>query len=573
MLSVKMQKWFRIIIDVIICVYLVLMIAVMPFYFEDSYAHIATDKAMLCRRINKAAFQILIPACAVYFGSLLAAFLQETKGKLTKAVWLEQLRKVWKKITPTDKFMGLYGAALTVSYLCSDYKDAALWGAGNGWYTGFLPQLMLVGAFFFTAKLWRPRKVFFYLLFSASAVVFLLGYLNRFGIYPIVMETRSPDYFISTIGHINWYCGYAVTVLFAGVALFWQRCGKNWQRILLGSYVFLGFCTLVTQGSSSGIVTLAVILLVLFVMSAGNGEKMCGFWMTAALLSAACLFAELFRCVAPERINYHDEVVDLMTTGIFPVIMAIVSFSLLAVFYIMVRKGVYPQKGMVVFARGAAVFVSCVFVLLILAVIINTKYPDRLAWLPDHSVFTFSDAWGNDRGGTWRAGVMCFLEQNPLHRLTGVGPDAMAAYLYQGGSAELRRLLDTVFRGLTLTNAHNEWLTVLANTGILGLIGFGGAMVTAISTFIKQSGVFGRTQKAAPNQGSVCPLCCACGFSLLAYTINNIFSFQQTVNLTTMMLILGMGMAFLREESLSAQTVDSCKNYTKAVKKSKKKKK
>ena len=169
-LSVKIQEWSRFIIDVVICVCLVLMIAVMPFYFEDGYVHIATDKAVLCRRINRAVFRILIPALAVYFGSSLTVFLQERKGRLTKAVWLEQLRIIWKRVTLTDKFMALYGVVLIVSYLCSDYKETALWGAGNGWYIGFLPQLMLVGTYFFTAKLWRPRRSFFYLLFPASFI-------------------------------------------------------------------------------------------------------------------------------------------------------------------------------------------------------------------------------------------------------------------------------------------------------------------------------------------------------------------------------------------------------------------
>lgn len=549
----EIRKWSRVITDVVVCLYLVLMTAVMPFYFEDGYVHIATDKANLCRRINIAALQILIPAAVVYFGSSLAVFLQEKKGRLTGEVWREQLGKIWKKVTPTDIFMGLYGAALILSWLCSDYKDAALWGAGNGWYMGFLPLLMLVGIYFFVAKLWRPRRGFFYLLLASSAAVFLLGYLNRFGFYPIVMKTRSPDYFISTIGHINWYCGYAVTVLFAGVAFIWQGrgdslqgCGEKRQRVgrmlqglLLCGYVLLGFGTLVTQGSASGIVTLGVMLLVLFAMSGDSGRKMSRFFMVAALLSAACLFTELLRSALPGRLNRDDEVTDLLTTGALPIVMTTASFSLLALCCVLVRKGSYPRKGMKIFARAAVVSVACVFALSVLMMIVNTVCPGSLGALSDIPAFTFSDDWGSGRGGTWRAGAMCFAEQDLLHKLTGVGPDAMVAYFYQDAGIELQELLNTAFKGLTLTNAHNEWLTVLAGTGILGLVGFGGAMVTAIGTFLKRAG------KAC---GSSCDIYCACGFSLLAYTINNIFSFQQTVNLTTMMLILGMGMAFLGEE-------------------------
>lgn len=542
-LFVKIQSWLRFIIDFIISVYLVLMTVVMPFYFRDGYSYIATDKALFCRRINIYAFWALIPVFAAYLGSSLAVFLREKKGKLTKALWLEQLRKVWKKATLPDKFMGLYGVALTASYLCSDYKGNALWGAGNGWYTGFLPQLMLVGAYFFIAKCWRPRKSFFYMLFPVSAAVFLLGYLNRFSIYPVEMKMSSPS-FISTIGNINWYCGYAVIVLFAGVALIWQRSWKIWQKVLLYGYVLLGFATLTTQGSSSGIVALGIMLSVSFVMSAGNGEKMCRFWEVAALLSMACLFTRWFRSTAPERMNFPDAIIDLLTTGSLPIIMTAMSLFALALFYILAYKGIYPQKSMIILAKVIVSLVSCGIVLSVLMIIINTRHPGSLGRLSEYPIFTFSDTWGSKRGVIWKASIICFSEQNLLHKLVGVGPDAMAAYLYHGSSEGLRQMLNQVFGNtIRLTNTHNEWLTVLINTGILGLIGFGGAMVTAIWTFLK------RSKKGASDGGSA--ICCACGFSLLAYTVNNIFSFQQTVSLTTMMVILGMGMAFLRVESSS----------------------
>lgn len=572
-LPVRIRDRAHGIIDIIICVYLVMMIAVMPFYFEEGYVHIATDKAFFCRRVNFAAFLMLLPAFAVYFCASLAAFLQEGKGRLTGAAWLGQLRKIWGKCTLTDKFMGLYGVSLAVSYLCSDYKETALWGTGNGWYMGLWPQLFLVGAYFFTAKLWRPRKGFLYLLLSASAAVFLLGFLNRFGIYPIVMKTRSPDYFISTIGHINWYCGYAVTVLFAGVALVWQghagglQCAKGMQRvkgsqcakgiqcagglqcagplrrILLCAYVLLGFATLVTQGSASGIVALGVMLLILFVMSAGSVGKMCGFFTVAALLSSSCLLTELLRAVLPGRLNRDDRLIDLLTTGSLPVMAAAVSFLFLGLFCAINRRGTYPQRLMAFLGRGVAVLTAAALVGYVSMLIMNTVRPGSLGALSGNPAFTFSDAWGSGRGGTWRAGVMCFSEQDFLHKLTGVGPDAMAAYLYRDAGEGLRQLLDTAFEGLTLTNAHNEWLTVLANTGILGLFGFGGTVVTAIAAFMKKGAAPGKAGADAGGNGDIF---LACGLSLLAYTLNNIFSFQQTVSLTTMMLILGMGMAFLR---------------------------
>ena len=129
---------------------------------------------------------------------------------------------------------------------------------------------------------------------------------------------------------------------------------------------------------------------------------------------------------------------------------------------------------------------------------------------------------------------MCFREQNFLHKLFGVGPDAMSAYMSQDGSEAPRMRLEGWFGTATLTNGHNEWLTVLADVGILGLVGFAGAMISAMVRFF---------QKGKQNV-----LLCAIGFCLLAYTVNNLFSFQQTMNGATIYALLGMGAAFAREE-------------------------
>lgn len=532
-MSVMIQKGTRIIMDFILSAYFVLMTMVMPFYFQDGYSHIATDKAEFCGRIGIYMWRALLPVFAVYLAASLFSFLRRHRGSLTKEILLRQLGDTVRNLTLTDRFMTLYGAALVLSYFCSDYKEKALWGAGNGWYTGLLPQLMLVLAYFFFVRFCKPRKALFCLMFAASAVVFLLGYLNRFSFYPIQMNLSSPS-FISTIGNINWYCGYAVTVFFAGAALFWQGGESPLRRGVLAGYVLLGFGTLVTQGSASGILTLAVMLLVLFCMSAGDGLRMKRFWAAALLLSAACLFTGVLRRAAPDRMNFEDSAINLLTVGALPFVMAGVSLCFLIGISVSDRKGSYPRKYFRLGAKITALLAMCLLGVFVLLIAVNTSHPGSIGPLSKYTAFTFSDTWGSNRGATWKAGVMCFAEQDLLHKLVGVGPDAMAAFIYQDGSEELVGMLNRMFGvGVSLTNAHNEWLTVLVNTGILGLIGFAGAMTSAIAALLKRCG---RNQFA-----------CACGFSLLAYTVNNTFSFQQTINLTTMMMILCMGMAFLRE--------------------------
>lgn len=511
--------------DYFICAYIVFIVGVLPFYSEQGYSYIATEKSLFFRRISLYTGGILAPLLLLYLAFSLYVYCRQAQKRKTGS--LKEI--ISRHFTLTDCFAVWYAAALTVSYICSDYRENARWGA-EGWYMGFYTQLILLCAYFLISRLWKPRKEFFYLMLAASGAVFLLGILNRFDIYPIKME-RANAGFISTIGNINWYCGYAVTVFFWGAALQWQGAGeKKWQKFLLAVYAALGFATLVTQGSASGIMTLGVLMLAMFFLSAKEGKRMTRFWLLMWLLSAACLLVAAARQLFPERLNYQDVLMNLLTTGRLPIIMTIVSCLALWLAAKVTKKNAYPEKAAENIARGIMILVSCSLLAYLIMLTVNTLFPGSLGGLSQYGIFTFSGKWGSNRGDTWRAGVRCFSEQTLLHKLVGVGPDAMAAYLYQDGSEELVRAVRETFDSSVLTNVHNEWLTVLVDTGILGLAGFGGMMLSAMRTFIK------KLWKS--------PIAGACGMSLLAYTVNNIFSFQQVMNVTTVFVILGMGMAF-----------------------------
>ena len=71
------------------------------------------------------------------------------------------------------------------------------------------------------------------------------------------------------------------------------------------------------------------------------------------------------------------------------------------------------------------------------------------------------------------------------------------------------------------------------NQGLFGLFSFVAVIITSIYTFIKSN--------------SEEPIIGAFVMGILAYTINNIFSFQQPMNIIVFYLFLGMGAAYIRD--------------------------
>lgn len=518
----------------VICIYMLLILIVMPFYNQEGYVHIGTDKSYFFRQCGQKLAMVILPLLVLYLAASGAKFAQEKKGKsLQVREWLNQHFSV------TDWFAVLYGISVLIAYACSNYKEEALIGT-KGWYMGLYPQLELTASYFLISRMRKNEYRVALLALPASAVVFLLGILNCFSIYPINMKVENIA-FISTIGNINWYCGYLTAVFFGGVALFWQMDRKKWkERMLLAVYVSIGFASLITQGSSSGILALVVILFVLFWLSKEDGRLMQAFWETMLLLSAVCLICWLIQKSGLRQIvawQQGDWIFGVLGNSYLSIVMTILSFLALWCVVYYNNKERYPESSVEKLAKMLGIAGIGLFALFVALLVINTLTGGKISQalgLPQENVLMFTFKWGSDRGATWYAGWECFRRQDLLHKLVGVGPDCMSAFLYSDAGVELAQWVEMWFAGSKLTNAHNEWLTILVNEGVLGCVCYAGMMCSAVWRFLK-----GRTISIAAG---------ACGFCVLSYTVNNIFSFQQSMNAATIFIIMGVGECCLRKD-------------------------
>lgn len=239
--------------------YLLLMFCAYPFYIEKGYENIGEAKNRFFLYVSIAAF-VILGICA-----LLHLFKELWNIHLQKKVYLID----WDEVSAMDLCVLLYATFMFLSYVFSGYKDEALWGA-EGWYMGLLPLLLLCGLYFFISRMWNGDIRIFYVLMASSALVFLLGICNRFSFYPIKFEVTQPD-FISTLGNINWFCGYLSVVSPVGIGMLVLQdkkqeasgrkvyYGKKW---LFGSYAMITFAAGFCQGSNSVFLWFAALFII-----------------------------------------------------------------------------------------------------------------------------------------------------------------------------------------------------------------------------------------------------------------------------------------------------------------------
>lgn len=517
--------------DIGISIYLYVVLAVLPLY-NKGYAQIGTDKEIFFIKTLTYTGKGLLPLFLLWLVLRVITAMQKKKLPGIRAI----PGALWRNLSTTDKFAALYGISVVLSYAFTRYREEALWGTAS-WRMGMWTQLGAVLAYFMISRMWKRKDWIMALMLPVSAMVFFLGYMNKFELCLVDSEIINPS-FISTVGNINWYCGYLVTVLFGGVYLLWRMGEKfTWDKTLLMGYVIIGFASLATQGSSSGMVTFAVVMFVLFGMSVEDSRKMECFWQEMTLFSVACLITYVLRScnVFPRELELEG-VTDVLTFSVVNIIMTIVSAVMLCLVHGMRRTKHYSAKRWGVAYRCIGIAVVVIVVLMFVLIGINTLLGGALTKSIENPALEkwliFSADWGSNRGATWSAGARCFWEADLLHKIFGVGPDCMYAFLSKDASPELLNMVNDFFAGNRLTNAHNEWLTILVDMGVLGAVSYAGMMISAIRSFLRA--------------GKESALAGACGFCVLAYTVNNMFSFQQVMNISTMFVILGIGGNLLR---------------------------
>ena len=210
----------------------------------------------------------------------------------------------------------LFLLSLLVSSLQSADFGAA-WRGSDGWLMGLLVQgLAVLFAFFlsFPQTAEKEQKLLSYLkfcLYTGGGIVILLGILNRFRIYPFeYMKVDSS--FLSTLGNIDWFCGYlAVVVPYAMGDLYLSRVDnlrhvqkkspKHRFRIsdllIWGKMAFVAasFLLLVLLGAESAYLVLGAGFLILFLTGVGSRQGRMAF--LEQLISFCLIPAILHICI------------------------------------------------------------------------------------------------------------------------------------------------------------------------------------------------------------------------------------------------------------------------------------
>ena len=170
--------------------------------------------------------------------------------------------------------------------------------------------------------------------------------------------------------------------------------------------------------------------------------------------------------------------------------------------------------------------------IVIVLMVIVTLRPENAGALSNVRMLRFDDDWGTHRGLNWKCSVAGFIRMNPLRKIIGMGQGNFEAYIYSFGDLADRLVL--MYGEFRLRVAHNEYLNMLIENGILGLVSYAGFIVSSFTFLWK---------RADENRLSLIAL-----LSLAGYFACSVFFFQQFYATPYMYLFIAMAISGIREE-------------------------
>lgn len=517
-------------IEYLVAALTVILCIVVPLYAKDGYNQIGNAKFEVYKAIMMTGCTGMLVVIAVYI-----------------ILGLGEHKKL--QLSVTDMCMMAYLILTGVSVISGGFYKDALWGS-YGWNMGLMSQLSFALLYFFLSRFGRYYRVILTMLCVAAGIVYVIGILHRMLIDPIGfydgLTYAQKAQFLSTLGQASWYGSFLAVTLPVGIGVFLYARDKIWSAFG-GIFTMLGFCTLVTQNSDSAYFALAGAMLVFFIISAVEREMMCRFAGALTLFFAAGKIMYFLMQINPNPELKPDFVTKIMWMSGATWVLLVVCLVLTIMLYAMGDHSVLPDSRGGHSKRGVWIYpvtlmqkmrmIVPVAVIVVIAGIVCTIYMEARGTLPakfsdrlsDISYFNWNDDWGNGRGKIWRFSVKIFSEGSLGHKVFGVGPDCFNSYVNAYYSDEEALLWGEKL----LTNAHNEWLNILINAGILGATAYIGIYVTAIVRFF-------RSHRQDIFLAGIAAAC-------MSYMCYNFFCYQQVLCTPFIFILMGIGEYVLRQ--------------------------
>ena len=448
---------------------LVLMAAVSLYVSKKGYLTIGEDKYRIFNIISTAGIKI-------WTALRIWDFVRQREWK--------RIRDKLKAIDYRKAFVLLFLLSGIISTLCSSYMHQSVQGS-PGWYMGLRTQAQMVFTYFIAADITeninrRALKVIGLYALIVSGMVFVLGIMNRFSIFPFKIRGHEEE-FISTLGNINWFCGYWSLWTGLGCGIFMKMRDRR-RTLIAGVYIWICAMAGVSCGADSAYLSWGIISAVAFVMALEKGEYIRQWAVMEMIAATAFPCMRIIGALRPNRMWYGVWLKELTYGRGWVIPFAVATVVCVAVAFggdFLSRRRSLIRS--LLAGTAGAVVLGGVLLLMLNNMISGGIWPVR-----GSALFTVGESWGNGRGAIWKAAFMALRRTPVMGMFFGVGCDCFGSYIYSYDTIALL-LRMRLGNNLLAANAHNELLNLVVNQGIFGVFAYMGILISHVREALREA--------------------------------------------------------------------------------------
>ena len=459
--------------------------------------------------------------------------------------------------------LGFIALALVSSIFAAPY-DKAVYGQSASWLTafagqgnrnnGFIIQATYAMMFFVISKLLKPKAhdalIFVWggLIFAVLCQLHLFG-VDLYGVGKSVGEKYAGPFlskkteFMGPIGNVNLASYFLTAACVLAAGLYINKVAPKFDKYnitTICSFAFLLWAEL-NINTDAGLVGLAAGFAIMIPVLAGsvahvrrmmtvfsaagltmafdkflidfliNGKSFGGSGKAGLAVGFVCALAALVIWLLMERRGVSIAAKKLRISAAVLLIVAVA--GVLAAAYVSVAPEVDPVNGEI-----QTTFAS------------PKSGGNPLTELGHMLHGRFDDTYGHNRLFTWKRTLSVVKKQPLIRTIIGSGPDSFTGAFASYYGAESK----VFFKGKRLDKAHNEFLDILINQGILGLIAylafFGLLIWSAFRTLGRK------------NSGGAAP---ALGVAVIAFLAHAFFGYQLPIQSPIMWVMVALCGAFV----------------------------
>ena len=375
-------------------------------------------------------------------------------------------------ISPTQICILIYALLCCVSAVLSDYGSKVWLGAGR--YEGVSTILLYAVIFLLVSCFGKLRKLHLYLIgavVTINAVIGILQYLgyNPFMLYPKGYThhdafTLYANAFLGTLGNIDLLSAFLSLMLPLLYAYYLLNEKTGLMLVPFTAGVFL----LLLSGVSAGLVGIGGGLIITFPALANSRQRL------AKVLRAGGLSffsVAVYTCL---NVTYENRIIGIHPKFGAPVaVSAVIAAALICLSHFMNRSGIKAEWNE---KKAKRIRVICVIAAIAAFLVVVRAYPFSSGALSEMHRLLWGDvdaSFGSSRIQIWRqaAGLV------PEHIWFGGGPDTLAeriGFTFKRFNEVTGTMIET-----SIDNAHNDYLNILVNTGVISLLAYLAAIFIA----------------------------------------------------------------------------------------------